>query len=178
MAFACAALAVVFSITLNVSAASFPPTPLGISIVNSTHFPGRTISFKEVSISAQLSRHFDCIRIANNQGRPKFARQQKGSRHTVDTSTFLPILVKGDHSKFIPTFGFSRLEITRRMHRSLFGSKVGQACPLLLRRLPRTGLALCCRIQNPQSLTRGRGTTKSTCSTSTNPLKSGSPTIH
>jgi hypothetical protein len=30
------------------SAASFPPQPTGLSIVNSTHFPGVTISYKEV----------------------------------------------------------------------------------------------------------------------------------
>jgi hypothetical protein len=49
MAFAFATLGFLSALVLHALAASFPPTPEGVSVVNSTNFPGVSISYKEVS---------------------------------------------------------------------------------------------------------------------------------
>lgn len=51
MAFALSVITILPFLTLNVLAASFPPILEGVSIFNSTLFPGRSISYKEVSTS-------------------------------------------------------------------------------------------------------------------------------
>jgi hypothetical protein len=42
------ALTALCSLTLSASAASFPPKPEGVTVVESTKFPGVSISYKEV----------------------------------------------------------------------------------------------------------------------------------
>ncbi|KAI9708910.1 MAG: hypothetical protein M1820_003604 [Bogoriella megaspora] len=50
MALILSVVGVLLYLLLNASAASFPPTLEGVSIINSTSFPGRSISYKETTI--------------------------------------------------------------------------------------------------------------------------------
>jgi len=50
MRLASTAIGFISPLILAATAASFPPTPIGVTVVNSTRFPGRSISFKEVSL--------------------------------------------------------------------------------------------------------------------------------
>ncbi len=67
MTFALGAIAFLSSLILNVLAASFPPTPERMSIVNSTHFPGRSILYKEVSIVVLSGIYLTDSRDADSQ---------------------------------------------------------------------------------------------------------------
>ena len=49
MAILSKALWALTSLAIGASAASFPPTPEGLSVVQSLKFPGVSISYKEVS---------------------------------------------------------------------------------------------------------------------------------
>ena len=68
MASALRTIGFLLSLVLNVSAASFAPNPEGVSIVNSTHFPGRSISYKEVSTAVFSGNYLFHIRGADSQG--------------------------------------------------------------------------------------------------------------
>jgi len=54
MAFSFRVLAVAASLISSTTAASFPPAPEGVTVVNSDSFPGVSVSYKEVGLKNVL----------------------------------------------------------------------------------------------------------------------------
>lgn len=124
------------SLALCASAASFPPKPEGITVVESKKFPGVSISYKEVihHLPASYTRIL-------TYPRPAYARLPLASKALAAMSTSHPTLHSIATTKATCTSGSSKPDKTPPTHHYPSGSRVVQECHLPQQQSMKTDLA-------------------------------------
>jgi hypothetical protein len=152
---------------VGLSSASFPPVPTGLTIVNSTKFPGASISYKEVCQLWSLNP----LSLTDYSNRHRYVRPRRTSRVSVATCIFHPMLPKAVHTAATRTSGSSRPAKTLKMLLFPSGSRavpVSHPSPLQWEKMDHAISSPTLRA--PNSIT-GRGTIESTCYTLISPSR-------
>lgn len=152
---------------VGVSSASFPPVPTGLTIVNSTKFPGASISYKEV---CQLSPLLP-LSLTDHSNRHPYVRPRKTSRASVATCTFHPMLSKAVHTAVTHISGSSRPARTLRMLLFPSGFRVAPVYHPSPLQWEKTDHAISFPTPRALNSITGRGTIESTCYTLISPSR-------